>query len=135
MIIKILPSHPYSLESAQALSGLLLDGAHDIPPQSSDVLAALMAFIVNGRPGDPQWSWLELHAALLAATDCGESEGWSVDTYLDTWFDLLHAPGLEVAANALDGTPMPRSTAGAVRSAIRVVALPIMRMMCDQMTA
>ncbi len=135
MIIKTLPSHPYSLESAKTLSSLFLDGAHDIPPQSEDVLAALIAFIVNGRPDDPQWSWLELHAALFAAVDCGEGDGRPLDDYLGTWFDLLHAPGLETAAAAVDGTPFPRTTADEVRSALRVVALPAMRTICAQMVA
>lgn len=135
MIIKILPSHPYSLESARALSGLLLEGAHDIPAQTQDVLASLMTYVVIERPDNPQWSWSELHAVISAAIDCGESDGQPVDAYLDTWWDLLHAPGLEVAATAVDSTPKPFSTAFAVRSAIRTEALIDIQRLCAQMVA
>jgi len=133
MIIDILPSHPYSLESAQALSSLLLEGAHDIPPQTQDVLAALLTYIVNTRPEDPQWLWEEIDDAITAALDCGESEGQPVNVFLDAWFDYLRSPGLEAAVAAFDGSPYSFGIATEVRAAIRVVALPSIRLMCSQM--
>jgi hypothetical protein len=72
--------------------------------------------IVNSRPDNPWWSWPELGDAITAVIDGGERDP-------DTWFDFLHQPGLEGAAEAVDGAECPRSTAGYVRStAIRTLS-------------
>jgi hypothetical protein len=135
MTINIFPTFPNNLESAQICADLFLDGGFDIPSQTKDVLASLLVHIVNSRPGYSRWSWEELDNAIIAAIDCGESDGLPVNLYIDAWSELLHSPGFEGAAKAVDSTPMPKSTAGSVRSAIRTVALPSIRALCGLMEA
>jgi hypothetical protein len=124
MINNIFSTHPYTVESAKALAGLLLDGAHETPSQTKVVLASLLVDIVNSRIESRDWSWPELEDAIKSGIDCGEGGGAPGHIYLDAWFDSIHSPGFEVAAAAVDSSAYPRSTAGAIRTAIKTVAVP-----------
>ena len=112
-----LPDYPLNIEEARGLSQTLLSDAKSIPTQTQNVLAALLAHIVNSQAIEVSWSWSELDDALSIATHV---ENPITD---ESFFELLHDElGLDVSY----------SVASAVRIAIRVVALRKVRSLSDQ---